>query len=153
MAALSLEQFVNSIRNMYHSQQQQQQTSPTSHQTLDQQNRSATTSTGGPINYAEIFNTINSNLEVLSENANNLIDNVLPVFTLPEYTLPNMAVLYTIVTSKVNEAELTRSNATNTVNQEKILNEVENCIKFAEEKQVEELFFLKRVLKENKTRN
>jgi hypothetical protein len=142
MSTLTLEQFVNSIRNLYN----HQQASPSSsHQTLDQQQTSNKTSNNatGPINYSEIFNTINSNLEVFTENANNLIDNVLPVFTLPEYTLPNMAVLFAVVTqlqqqAKSNDAEPSRSNVTTTsnVNQEKILNEVENCIKFADEKQV-----------------
>jgi hypothetical protein len=106
------------------------------------------------VNYVEIYNTINSNLDVLSENASNLLENVLPVFTLPEYTLPNMAVLYAVVTQLQQQQSRANSAATGatsssgntnenepgrgieSVNSEKLLNSIESCIQFADEKQV-----------------
>lgn len=116
----TLEAFVNTIRNLY------QQTEP---------------------NYTDIYNTINSHLELFKDNGSNLLDNVLPVFTLPEYTLPNMAVLYAIVSQLKNSVNNSGATATapdvstvNTsaiINQETLLNNVENCINSADSKQVE----------------
>ena len=120
----TLEAFVNTIRNLY------QQTEP---------------------NYTDIYNTINSHLELFKDNGSNLLDNVLPVFTLPEYTLPNMAVLYAIVSQLKNSVNNSGATATapdvstvNTsaiINQETLLNNVENCINSADSKQVTKIFF------------
>lgn len=122
MSNLTLEAFVNSIRNLY---QSQSQTS---------------------INYVEIYNTINSNLDVFNDNTIGLIDNVLPVFTLPEFTLPNMAVLFAVVTklqaftasghAAQNEQEAGNFQNSTGINLERLLNEIENCIQKADEKQV-----------------
>lgn len=76
---------------------------------------------------------INSNLEALTDNAANLIDNVLPVFSLPEFSLPNMAVLYAVICQLQQQPTLN-------INQEKLLNEIENCIRNSDERQV--IFFL-----------
>lgn len=142
---LTLEQFVNSIRNLYASagssstsgsvgggstsssgsnqaQQQQQQSS-------DQHSHQSSSSRLSLANYGEILNVINSNLEALTDNAANLIDNVLPVFSLPEFSLPNMAVLYAVICQLQQQPTLT-------INQEKLLNEIENCIRNADERQV-----------------
>lgn len=105
-----LESFVNSIRNMF------QHTSS--------------------INYADVYNTINSHLDIFNENASNLLDNVLPVFTLPEFSLPYMAVLYAI--SNQFQAQ-TAANAVNYLNhtyQEKLLFSIETCIQQSDCKQV-----------------
>lgn len=138
-ANLTLEQFVNSIRNLYGSSQlasqgsqqqppQQQQGSSDASLPLQKSTQS--------VNYGEVLSTINSNMDALTENASNLVDNVLPVFVLPEYTLPNMAVLYAVIQHQQ------QSQAANTVNQEKLLNEIENCIKLADERQVDLTVFI-----------
>lgn len=141
----SLETFVNSIRNLYQKLHQQtvQHSSPNNATDSAQQQQSSTTSKVGSVNYLEIYNTINANLDVFSENGNNLLDNVLPIFTLPEYTLPNMAVLYGIITQVYQQAkttgssdvDLTRTNLT-PANQEKLFTSIENCIQFSDERQV-----------------
>lgn len=129
----TLESFVNTIRNLY------QQTAQSS---SDSQQKPSC------INYLEVFNTINSNLEVFNENSNNLLDNILPVFTLPEFTLPNMAVLYAIINKSqqqqqhpnlaqarpMNEVEALINLAD--VNQDKLLTELQNCLQNADENQV-----------------
>lgn len=113
MASSGLEAFVNSIRNMH------------------QQSN---------VNYTEIFNAINSNLDAFSENAPNLLDNVLPVFTLPEYTLPHMSVLFAISSSQ-QQQQNQATNALfklhlNAAYQDKFILAVENCIQRADYKQV-----------------
>jgi hypothetical protein len=149
MSNQTLEAFVNSIQNLYQQQSSQSQ-SP------QNQNQSSSLSSTHDLNYNEIFNTINSNLNIFLENASNLIDNLLPIFTLPEYTLPNMAVLFAIITqqsaaqafaAKQDLGVDTSSGGSNAplalvnVNQDRLLNEVENCIKFSDEKQVS-LFYI-----------
>lgn len=128
-----MESFVNTIRSLYQQQQQQQQ-----HQSAQGQPQS---STQKPINYNEIYNTINSNLELFNENSDNLFDNVLPIFTLPEFTLPTMAALYAI-TSKaqsqvksLNEIEAVANLGS--VNEDKLLNHLENCLKNSDPRQIE----------------
>lgn len=141
----TLEQFVNSIRNLYsaststattsagsNQQQQQQQSSDSSPQTTGTKSLSVA-------NYGEILNVINSNLEALTDNAANLMDNVLPVFPLPDYTLPNMAVLYAIIMQLQQQSAAATSQQqqqTLNINQEKLVNEIENCIRLADESQV-----------------
>ena len=127
MATLTLEAFVNSIRNLY----QQPQTSANYN-----------------VNFIEIFNTINSHLEIFNDNAQNLIENVLPLFPLPEYTLPHMAVLFSIVSQMqhVNHSNLniaqavpisnSSQNQITSINHELFLLNIENCIKLADHKQV-----------------
>ena len=100
MANSGLESFVNTIRNMY-------------------QNTNA--------NYNEIFNTINTHLDFFNENSQNLIDNILPIFTLPLYTLPHMTVIY-VISSQPQQL--------NNINQERFLVHIENCIQQADIKQV-----------------
>ena len=130
MATLTLEAFVNSIRNLYQQPQ---------------------TSSNYNINFIEIFNTINSHLEIFNDNAHSLIENVLPLFPLPEYTLPHMAVLFSIVSqmqhvnySNHNIAQAvpianSTQNQIASINQELFLLNIENCIKLADSKQVENL--------------
>lgn len=123
-----LETFVNTIQNLY---QQQQAASNQS------------------VNYTEISNAINSHSEVFNDNGPSLLENVLPVFTLPEYTLPHMAILYAIVTqynNKLNQntnvspsaTAPTTSNNKNLLNtnQETFLAHIENFIDLADKKQV-----------------
>jgi hypothetical protein len=148
MSNQTLEAFVNSIQNLY---QQHPSQSASQSQSPQNQNQSSTSSITQDLNYNEIFNTINSNLNIFLENASNLMDNLLPIFTLPEYTLPNMAVLFSIISqqsaaqafaAKQDLGVDTSSNGSNaalaavTVNQDRLLNEVENCIQFSDEKQV-----------------
>lgn len=134
MATTTLETFVNSIRNLY-----------------QQPAGSSGGGAGGGVNYIEIFSAINAHLDVFNENPSNLLDNVLPVFTLPEYSLPNMAVLYAII-SQLQQAKAIAqqqqqqqvTNAPNAaalsailgVDQEKLTNCVQSCIELADEKQV-----------------
>ena len=121
MVNVTLESFVNTIRNLYQN------------------------STGN-INYQEVFNTINANLEVFNENPSNLLENVLPIFSLPEFTLPNMAVLFGIM-SQVKQAQTSSTNlatapvtssANNAtfLNQQNFLQEIEKCIQSADDHQV-----------------
>ena len=158
MTNQTLEGFVNSIRNLY--QRFPSTTSPS------QEQQSAKASFGNDVNYAEVHNTITAHLNTLHENVLNLLDNVLPIFTLPEFTLPNMAVLYAITSqfeqhssTSTNTQPTTSVNSNNTVaqksisihtdgatplnplilstiNQEKLLNEVESCIQLSDERQV-----------------
>ena len=166
MTSLTLESFVNSIRNLY---QKPSSLSPSA-QNNQQQTSSTASSHNHEINYTEVQNTIHSHLNVFYENATNLLDNVLPIFTLPEYTLPNMAVLYAIITQLENSSSAspsapTTSSASNSntsqksvavhsdgapnpnqaisssINHEKLLNEVESCIQFSDERQVHRLEF------------
>ena len=144
---LSLESFINSIKNLY------------------QQG-------GTNVNYAEIDNTLHSNPDAfISENPLNLIDNILPIFPLPVYTLPNIYVLQA-ATNKIQyinktnpnqfpnpSAQVPSSNAEVEtgaashnflslsiagVNVDRLLNLIENSIQFADEKQVKRNFFLKK---------
>ena len=136
---LTLEQFVNSIRNLYSSSSTTSSGSSNQAQTSEQSNQ---TSKMSMASYSEILNVINSNLEALTDNAANLIDNVLPVFVLPEFTLPNMAVLYAVISQlqqqSSNGQQQQQQHALN-INQEKLLNEIENCIRLADERQVNRL--------------
>ena len=163
MTNVTLESFVNSIRNLY------QKSSSTSPQTsAGQTSAAAASSANHDINYTEVQNTIHLHLNVFYENAANLLDNVLPIFTLPEYTLPNMAVLYAVVTQLENSntsastssatnssssisksvtvhtegAATSSANSTiaNAINHDRLLNEVENCIQFSDERQVKMQF-------------
>lgn len=123
----NLEAFVNTIRSSY---QQTQNSSP---------------------NFTDIYNTINSHLDVFKDNGPNLLENVLPVFTLPEYTLPNMAVLYAIISqvknittganaiapALPNVSTAAAANTANTINQEKLLNDIESCLNSADYNQVD----------------
>jgi hypothetical protein len=155
MSNLTLEAFVNSIQNLY-----QQQSSQSASQSPQNQNQSLSSSITHDLNYNEIFNTINSNLNIFLDNASNLIDNLLPIFSLPEYTLPNMAVLFAVISqqsaaqafaAKQDLGVDTSSSGSNAalavinVNQDKLLNEIENCIQFSDEKQVGALYFNKRI--------
>jgi len=167
MTNQTLESFVNSIRNLY-----QKPASTTT--SPSQQQQPARTPLGHDVNYTEVHNTITAHLTTLHENLPNLLDNVLPIFTLPEFTLPNMAVLYAITsqfeqhtsasTNSLVQSPPTTSTNSNTataqksisvhadgaaplnpsilsmINQEKLLNEVENCIHFSDERQVNSRF-------------
>ncbi len=99
------------------------------------------------INYNEIFNLINSHSEVLNANISTLLDNVLPIFTLPEYSLPYMACLYAIVVQLNSQANQNSSVSPNSVapthsannlnlNDEQFMTCLENCIGSADKKQV-----------------
>lgn len=120
----NLEAFVNTIRNLYQQ-----------------------SSSGLNVNYTDIHNAINSHLDVFNDNGPTLLENVLPVFTLPGYTLPHIAVLYAIISQINNSTQNSGSspNATapvagNTVvnvNLEKLLSDIENCINMADCKQIE----------------
>jgi COP9 signalosome complex subunit 3 len=92
----SLEPFVNTIRNIY-----QQQT----------------------IQYQEVYNTIIQHTELLTKNLNNL-ENILPIFTLPEYTLPHLAILHTYTQQPVQ-------------NLDKLLTDIETCLKQSQTKQMQ----------------
>lgn len=130
---LTLEQFVNSIRNLYSSSST---TTSNQAQTSEQSNQTFKMSMAS---YSEILNVINSNLEALTDSAANLIDNVLPVFVLPEFTLPNMAVLYAVISQlqqQQSNGQQQQQQHTLNINQEKLLNEIENCIRLADERQV-----------------
>jgi hypothetical protein len=122
MANSKLEAFVNAIRNLY--QQAEISTSQTS---------------SNSINYTEVLNLINSSRDVLNENCTNLIDNVLPIFTLPVFTLPNMALLYAIV-SQIQQQTISNSTAASSsilnLDQEKLLSCLQSCIQQADIKQV-----------------
>lgn len=93
-------------------------------------------------NYVEICNALDSNLDLLNENHP---ENLLPIFTLPEYTLPHIYVLYCLVKRSSEPVPTQSPNATAPVantsapatNQEKLLNDVENCILLADYKQIE----------------
>ena len=69
MSSSSLEQFVNTIRNLY-----QQSSVP----------------------YQEIYNILIQQSELLSKNLTNL-ENILPIFQLPEFTLPHLSIIHTYV--------------------------------------------------------
>lgn len=123
----TLESFVNTIRNLYQPTAQTESQKPAN------------------VNYIEVYNAINTNLQVFNENSNSLLDNVLPVFTLPEFTLPNMAVLYAIITKSqqqltpqqlksLNEIDVTANLGD--INQDRLINELENCLNHSDEKQV-----------------
>lgn len=96
------------------------------------------------VNYTEIFNTINSHSDIINENFSNLLDNVLPIFNLPEYTLPHMSALYAIVLQVNNANSSTAGNAVApaanpniaSINLDRLLSDVENCINLADYKQV-----------------
>lgn len=105
----AFENLVNSIRNMF------QQSS---------------------INYAEIYNTLNTHLDVFNENASNLLDNVLPVFTLPEFTLPHMAIVYAISNHFQAQPPAAAANYLNPAYQDKLLLSIESCVQQADCKQV-----------------
>lgn len=126
-----LETFVNSIQNLY------QRTEASS------------------INYTEVFNLISSHSEVFSANIPTLLDNVLPIFTLPEYTLPNMACLYAIVVKLNNQATQNSNLSPNAVapsgsdlniNQEQLLTCLENCIGSADKKQVDQIWVIQDIV-------
>lgn len=120
MSNANLETFVNSIRNLY-----------------QKENASG-------VNYIEILNAINSHSDLINENFSNLLDNVLPIFNLPDYTLPHMSVLYAIVLQVNNTNSATGGNAVapaaNTniagINLDRLFNDVENCINSADYRQV-----------------
>lgn len=101
---MSLENFVNLVRNLY---QQQQQAIP----------------------YQEIYNVVNQNLEILFKNQQNL-ENLLQIFTLPDYTLPHVAILYTFVQHQQKQ-QAAAMDAT------QLLNLIETCLKQAHEIQVQ----------------
>ena len=102
------------------------------------------------INYTEVFNLITSHSEVFNANISTLLDNVLPIFTLPEYTLPNMACLYAIVV-QLNSQTASQSNSGMSpnavapssrssdlnINQEQFMACLESCIGSADKKQVD----------------
>ena len=117
-----MESFISNIRSLYQQQTQQQN------------------DTQKPINYNEIYNTINSNLDVFNENSDTLLNNVIPNFSLPEYTLPHMAIIYAIITKSqsqaknLNEIEAV-ANLTG-VNEENLLHSVEICLKNSDPNQV-----------------
>jgi hypothetical protein len=159
MSNQTLEAFVNSIQNLYQINSQHQLQKSPQQQNQTQPSSSKNQNLHQDLNYTDIFNTINSNLGIFHENASsNLIDNLLPIFTLPEYTLPNMAVLYAIVSqqSAATSASIARqdlgvdtgnegnNNSTGaavlSVNPDRLLNEIENCIQFSDEKQVNQTF-------------
>jgi tetratricopeptide (TPR) repeat protein len=147
----TLESFVNSVRALYQSSTQQQQ--PQAATSSSNSNRLAP-------NYAEIYNTVMSNLEVFNENVANLLDYVAPIFTLPEFTLPKMGLLYSIENQlqKLNSSStacgsssavtaiasvitgglsVAQAAALASINQSRLLEEIENCLELADEKQVE----------------
>jgi len=163
MTNQTLESFVNAIRNLY------QKPSSTNANPSQQQQSTTTNTFSHEVNYSEVHNVITSHLNILHENVPNLLDNVLPIFTLPEFTLPNMAVLYAITSqfeqnASNSNASLAQSPSTSvntnttpaqksisihtdgaatlnpaflsTINQEKLLNEVESCIQLSDERQV-----------------
>ena len=119
MSNANLETFVNNIRSLYQKEN-----------TIS-------------ANYIEIFNSINSQLftltakstytspelPILTESIPYLLDNALPVFNLPEYTLPHMSILYAIV-MQVNLIG---------VDTERLLSGVENCLHLADYKLVKKL--------------
>jgi hypothetical protein len=114
MASSGLESFVNNIRNMY-------------------QNVN--------VNYTEVFNLINSHMYFFNESSQNLLDNVLPVFILPDFTLPHVSVLYSIVTQL--QQQQNNNPVANPVNQDKLILAIENCILLADSRQVNDFFFTK----------
>ncbi len=114
MASSGLESFVNNIRNMY-------------------QNVN--------VNYTEVFNLINSHMDFFNESSQNLLDNVLPVFILPDFTLPHVSVLYSIVTQL--QQQQNNNPVANPVNQDKLILAIENCILLADSRQVNDFFFTK----------
>jgi hypothetical protein len=86
----SMDAFVSSIRGLYH---------PTS----------------GVVNHIEIYNMLSTNTEIFTDTPLNVIDNVLPVFPLPEFTLPHLFVLHSVVNKiQLNLKAATSSNAPNT---------------------------------------
>ena len=121
----TLKNFISTIRSLY-----KQSTSP-------QQQQS--TATSNDVNFHEVYSTINSHINLFYDNLPNLIENVLPLFNLPEFTLPNIAVLYAIVTqleqstaststASANQAraehtdEAMSASGVNSINQERLLN-------------------------------
>jgi hypothetical protein len=105
MSNLSMEAFVSSIRNMF------QSTAP------DQSSSS--------INFVEIYNMLNSNIDIFTETPVNLVENVLPVFPLPEFTLPHLFVLYAIINKIQQHLKSNTSAATNS-NQNAASNEMDS---------------------------
>lgn len=117
----SLESFVNSIRNLYQSKQQS----------------GAATSTS-LVNLNEIYSTLSSNLDVLNEqSALNLIDNVLPLFPLPEFTLPNLFILFS-ATNKIQQVLKNTETVSDLagVDSDRLLIHLESAIQLADENQV-----------------
>ena len=103
---ISLEQFVNTIRNQY-----QQQTVP----------------------YQEVYNTLVQHSELLAKNINNL-ENILPIFTLPEYTLPHLSIIHAYV--QYYQQQTSHQHQQN-VYLEKLLNDIETCLKQANGQQIQ----------------
>jgi len=123
MTGSTFEAFVNSMQNVYNPPGQ----SESKHEP----------------NYSEVYSTIFSNINLLMNTSPNLLTNALPVFTLPEYTLPHMAILNAI--SQIFEKQRADSNQatasastsdSNRINLEELLNEVERCLQLGDERQV-----------------
>ena len=140
-SVVSLEVFVNAIRQLYEQHSQNPKM---------------------PGNYTDVYNCIQANLDLLSsQNASNLFDNVLPIFSLPEFTLPHMAVLYALATPMQQQQQSSSAPSSTTgsttavrvtsttvdvaqqtsgqaaTNQERLVNHVDNCLKLADDRQVE----------------
>jgi COP9 signalosome complex subunit 3 len=91
----SLEQFVNTIRNFY-----QQSNIP----------------------FQEIYNTLIQQSEFLLKNVNSL-ENILPIFQLPEYTLPHLSIIHTLIIQQPSD---------------RLLNNIEICIKNSNNLQIQQ---------------
>ena len=123
MTGSTLETFVNSMQNLYNPPGQ----SEPKHEP----------------NYSEVYSAIFSNINLLMNASTNLLNNALQVFTLPEYTLPHMAILNAI--SNIFEKQKADSNQatpsantsdSNRINLEELLNQVERCLQLGDERQV-----------------
>ncbi|RNA35429.1 COP9 signalosome complex subunit 3 [Brachionus plicatilis] len=97
--------------------------------------------TSKPLNYQEIISNFNANTTFQNETADNLLNNLVPLFPVPEFTLATITILNNIigkVQSKVrnlNEIEAV-SNLTG-INEQKLMSELENCLKNSDHKQIE----------------
>ena len=149
MSNNTLNSFISTIRNLYKQSQSPQQ----------QQQQSIPIHTD--VNFHEVYSTINSHINLFYDNLRNLIENVLPMFNLPEFTLPNIAVLYAIVTqleqstasATANQAraehtdEAMSASGASSINQERLMNEIANCIELSDERQVLYFWFFGRFFK------
>ena len=99
MSNMTLEALVSNVQNMYQAQHQRYASSASTSAAAAA--AASGGGGGGEANYPDIFNTLVQNLNVLQDNAHNLLDNVLPIFVLPEFTLANMVVLYACASQPV----------------------------------------------------